>query len=81
MERIDDFESISSIDADTLREKMADLPAETIVKAWIGTSPSNAEYLCSVFTSIDFEKEREAIGRIRVEEVEAAQQEVLKSLN
>ena len=78
---IDDFEDISIVEAGTLHEKLANLPAEIIVKAWIGTSPSNAEFLASVFTSIDFAKERAAIGPIRIEEVEAAQQKVIKALN
>lgn len=81
MDIINDFENISTVDAEILREKLANLPAETIVKAWIGTAPSNAEYLASVFKSIDFAKERAAIGAIRIEEVEAAQQEVLKAIN
>ncbi len=78
---IDNFENISTVETGTLLEKLANLPTETIVKARIGTSPSNAEFLASVFTSIDFAKERAAIGPIRIEEVEAAQQQVLKALN
>ena len=78
---IDDFENISSVEAEILREKLANLPAEIIVKAWIGTAPSNAEYLASVFSSIDFVKERSAIGAIKIEEVEAAQQKVLNALD
>ena len=80
MEIIKDFEDISSIDAQTLKEKMGNLSKETIVKAWIGTSPENAGYVSSLFENIDFEKEREAMGRIRIEEIDAAQQEVLKAI-
>ncbi|MBR5420716.1 MAG: hypothetical protein IK115_06165 [Lachnospiraceae bacterium] len=75
-----DFENISSVDAKTLKEKLSSLSKEIIVKARIGTSPENAAYLSSVFEEIDFEKESKAIGRIRIEEVDAAQQEILKSL-
>lgn len=81
MAMIKDFEDISSVEKETLRERLAGISAETIVKAWIGTSPANAEHLAATFPFIDFVKERDAIGRINVEEVDAAQQKVLKALN
>ena len=77
---IKDFEDISSVDEETLRERLAGISAETIVKAWIGTAPDNAKHLSSAFPFIDFEKEKEAIGRIRVKDVDAAQQELLNAL-
>ena len=78
---INDFEEISSVNSDVLREKLSGLPNDTIVKASIGTSPENAEYLSSALSNIDFAKKRENIGRIRIEEVEAAQQEIIKAIN
>ncbi len=78
---INDFEKIASVDSEILREKLANISVETIVKASIGTAPSNADYLATVFDSIDFTKERDIIGPVRIEEVEAAQQEVIKALN
>lgn len=81
MKMITDFEEISSVDINVLKEKAGSISKEIIARAWIGTSPTNAAYLSSVFTDIDFEKERDTIGRIKIEEVEAAQQEVLRILN
>lgn len=77
---IKDFEEISSVGEETLRERLAGISAETIVKAWMGTSPDNAKHLSSAFPFIDFEKEKDAIGRIKVEDVDVAQQELLNAL-
>ena len=38
------------------------------------------EEISSAFPFIDFEKEKDAIGRIKVEDVDAAQQELLNAL-
>lgn len=81
MEVIRDFEEISSINSDVVREKVSGLSDETIVKASMGTSPENAEYLSSTLSNIDFTKIRKTIGRIRIEEVEGAQLEVLRAIN
>ena len=81
MKLITDFEAIASVDENILKEKASSISKDIIAKAWIGTSPVNAAFLSSIFTDVDFEKERESIGRIKIEEVEAAQQEVLRILN
>lgn len=78
---VTDFESISNLDANVCRSKLIKLPKEVVVKACMGTSPANAAWLASILTEIDFDKEFASIGRIRIQDVEEAQDEVLAALN
>ena len=57
------------------------IPMDTIVKACMGTSPTNAAWLASLFPMINFDEEYAKIGRVRVQEVEDAQAEILNALN
>ncbi|SEL13149.1 DNA-binding transcriptional regulator, XRE-family HTH domain [Butyrivibrio sp. ob235] len=81
LSRITDFESISSLDTAKYGTKLKTVPIETIVKAYMGTSPVNAKWIESVFHDIDFDKEVSAIGRIKIQEIEAAQNEILATIN
>ncbi len=76
-----DFERISDLGAETCKEKLQELSTDTLVKAYKGTSPENASFLESTFTNIDFKKESELIGRVRIEEVDEAQATVLAAIN
>ena len=78
---VTDFESLSTLDADICRSKLKKLPKETIIKACMGTSPTNAAWIAGLLTDIDFDKEFASIGRIRIQEVEDAQNEVLAVIN
>ena len=81
LSRITDFESISSLDTAKYGAKLKTVPTETIVKAYMGTSPVNAKWIESVFHDIDFDKEVSAIGRIKIQEIEDAQNEILATIN
>ena len=78
---LSDFECISTIDPEKCRSKLEKIPQETLVKACMGTSPTNAEWISSVFPEIDFERGISEIGRIRIDEVEQAQKAVLAAIN
>ena len=78
---LSDFESISSLEPQVVRNKLNPLPRDTIVKACMGTSPTNAKWIASVFPEIDFEKAISEVGRIRITEVEEAQNAVIDAIN
>lgn len=81
LSRISDFEELSSLDTERYSAKLKAVPKEIMVKAYMGTSPENAKWIASIFNDIDFDKESVEIGRIRIEEIEDAQSEVLRILN
>jgi transcriptional regulator with XRE-family HTH domain len=78
---LSDFESISSLEPQVVRNKLNPLPRDTIVKACMGTSPTNAKWIASVFPEIDFEKAISEVGRIRITEVEEAQNALMGAIN
>ena len=65
LSQISDFETLSTLDAEIYGPKLKAVAMNTIVKACMGTSPT----------------EFARIGRIRVEDVEEAQKEILKVIN
>jgi transcriptional regulator with XRE-family HTH domain len=81
LSHISDFEFLLSLDTDKYGARLRTVPKETIVKAYIGTSPQNAKWIASFFSNIDFDKEASKIGRIRIKEIEDAQNEVLRIIN
>ena len=81
LSRITDFEALSSLDKDKYGTKLRSVPKETIVRAYKGTSPENAKWIEAFWDEIDFGKEVSEIGRIRVKEIEDAQDEVLRIIN
>ena len=80
MKNITDFEEICQMNAEIVREKLHNIPKEVLVKACKGTSPENAAWVANLYPEIDFAKESEEIGRIRISEVEEAQECVLSLL-
>ena len=47
----------------------------------MGTSPTNAAWIASLFPQVNFDEEFAKVGRVRIQEVEDAQSEVLDALN
>lgn len=78
---VSDFESISTVAAEKCRSKLEKISKETLVKACMGTSPTNAKWIAGIFPEIDFEKGFSEIGRIRISEVEDAQKAILAAIN
>ena len=79
--RITDFEEIDQLPQDYVRKATVSVEQEVLVKASMGASPRVNEWLSDCFTQIDFEEERRRIGRIRITEVEEAQNEILSLIN
>ncbi|MBQ3975530.1 MAG: helix-turn-helix transcriptional regulator [Lachnospiraceae bacterium] len=78
---VSDFESISTVAAKKCRNKLEKISKETLVKACMVTSPTNAKWIADIFPEIDFEKGFSGIGRIRISEVEDAQKAILAAIN
>lgn len=80
-QRIADFEEIVTIPADELKEILMQFDSKSLVTALMGASPDANRYLEKVFPKIDFEKTRNEIGRVRIETVEQAQEEIVAMVN
>lgn len=73
---VQDFEDIVKIDRHQLKEILDEFETEDVVKASMGASPMVYELLQSIYMEVDFQKEQERIGRVRVEEVESLQKQI-----
>ena len=78
---VSDFESISSLDAEKCKDKLKNIPIGTVVKACMGTSPTNAAWIASLFPQTIFDDKFAKVGRVRIQEVEDAQAEILNAIN
>lgn len=80
-QRITDFEQISTIPENELREILRQFDKEFLVTALMGASSDTNQFFEKVFPDIDFEKTRNEIGRIRVETVEEMQAQIVSIVN
>lgn len=80
-ERIEDFEQISKIPQDELKEILEQFDADSLVIASMGASPKVNRLLEEFSPDIDYEMLRNRIGRIRIEEVERIQNEIVSMIN
>ena len=81
LSQISDFEAISTLDVEIYGPKLKTVSIDTIVKACMGTLPTNFERIVGFFPDVNFNAEFARIGRIRIQDVEEAQKEVLKAIN
>lgn len=79
--RITDFEEISAIPPGELKEILEQFDANALVTALMGASPELNGLCEKMFSDIDFEKIRNKIGRIRIEAVQAAQDQIVSMIN
>lgn len=80
-ERIDNFEQISLIPENELKEILVQFDTQSLVTASMGASPEINELLERLFQDIDYKLIKEHIGMIRIEEVEAIQKEIVSMIN
>ena len=80
-QKITDFEQISTIPENELKEVLKQFDANCLVIASMGASPGINALLEKLFTDIDFKKAREHIGRVRIEEVEDIQNQITSMIN
>ena len=80
-ERISDFEQISEIPENELKEVFEQFDAQPLVIASMGASPEINKLLERLFQNIDYKLLREQIGVVRITEVEAIQKEIVSMIN
>lgn len=73
---VQEFEDIVKTDRHRLKEILDQFEPEDVVKASMGASPTVYELLQSICAEVDFQKERERIGQVRIEEVESIQKQI-----
>lgn len=79
--RITEFEQITAIPEEELREILKQFDRDLLVTALMGASPE-ANSLCEkLFPETDFEMARNHIGRVRVETVEDMQNQIISMIN
>lgn len=80
-QRISDFEQISSIPEKELKEILNQFDTRSIAAALMGASPAANLYIEKLFPDIDFKAAMQTIGRIRIEEVEEMQSQIVAMIN
>lgn len=76
-----DLNDITKCESDLVIEALNDFNDTDIVKASLAVSPTTANFIQSLFPSINFEKIRKDIGRIPMNEISEIHDEMLKSIN
>lgn len=76
-----DFEDIITLEGVTAKKLLEQFSGKVIVKASMGASPKVNEYLQSLFPNIDFANERDAIGRIPINEIINIHDEIIEAIN
>ena len=79
--RITDFEQISTIAEEELKEALKQFDANSLVTALMGASPETNRFFERMFPAMDFEMIRNNIGRIRIETVEDMQNQIIAMIN
>ncbi len=77
---IKDFEDLFTGGTDKEIAVLKGIDAETIAKAYMGTSPDNAAWLEKNLPEVDFQGIRERLGRQPIVEIEKAQKYILDSV-
>lgn len=80
-ERITDFEQLSKIPENELREILKQFDMTSLVMASMGASPKINNLLEKLFPDVDYKIERNYIGRVRIDEVKRIQQEIVSVIN
>ncbi len=76
-----DFEELPKVNQTRLKEVLSRLEKEEIVLAAMGASPQVNEFLETLLPEIDFQHERERIGKVKLTAVEDAQNHIVSLIN
>lgn len=79
--KITDFEQLSEVPENELREILEQYDMTSLVIASMGASPGINNLLEKLFPDVDYKMERNCIGRVRLDEVERIQQEIVSIIN
>lgn len=78
---INDFEQISLIPKMQLKEILNQFDTNALIKASMGASPEINSLLEKLFPDIDYEVMQNKIGRVKLEEVEEIQNQIVSLIN
>lgn len=81
LQKITDFEQISTISKSELKDILAKFDARSLVVASMGASPEINELLQQLFPDIDYKTTRQQIGMVRIEAVEDIQNQIVSMIN
>lgn len=79
--KLESFEALHTLTEKELAYMRESVTVETLVKAYMGTSPENGKWMEEHLKDIDFPTERAKIGRVRISDVEDAQNEIMNIVN
>ncbi|MEH2943210.1 helix-turn-helix domain-containing protein [Lachnospiraceae bacterium KK002] len=79
--KITDFEQLSEVPENELRDILEQYDMTSLVIASMGASPEINNLLEKLFPDVDYKMERNRIGRVRIDEVERVQQEIVSVIN
>lgn len=79
--KITDFEQISTISKDEVKEALKQFDTDSLVIACMGASPEMNLFMEECFPHVDYESTRKRIGRIRIETVEEMQDQIISMIN
>ena len=79
--KITDFEQLSKVPENELRDILEQYDMTSLVIASMGASPEINNLLEKLFPDVDYKMERNRIGRVRIDEVERIQQEIVSVIN
>lgn len=80
-QKISDFEQIPMIPGDELEEILEQFDTHAIAAALMGASPETNLYIEKLLPDIDLKTAMQAIGQIRIEEVEEIQNQIVAMIN
>ncbi len=80
-QKISDFEQIPMIPGDELEEILEQFDTHAIAAALMGASPETNLYIEKLLPDIDLKTAIQAIGQIRIEEVEEIQNQIVAMIN
>ena len=80
-QKITDFEQISTISENELKEILKNFDARSLVIASMGASPKINDLLQKIFPDIDYKAMRQQIGMIKIEEVEDIHDQIVSMIN
>lgn len=78
---INDFEQISTIPENQLKEILKQFNINDLTKALMGASPKIDNLFIKLFPDIDYKTIQNNIGKIRVDEIENIQNEIISMIN
>lgn len=80
-QKITDFEQLATIPEAELKEALKDMDARSLATALAGASPQINALLEKLLPKLELATELTHIGRIRIEEVEDMQKQIVSLIN